>query len=336
MTDEEKKVVPQKRISDKQRFSYIGFEVFPGTPKDLFKSDAEKKKLIEQLHARRSETGAREHCTLMEERVSLVDRLVLTIACVVILAALFLPWYSAYNEVAEEVTEQATTAMTTDSLLTDSTLADSTMLAANPGDSIAMMAVVTGEEGQAAEGTSEVSETPEVAADEGTAGPKMAVTKGDHEDEELIHGYVAKKKVHRDYSKMSGLGSVLALGSVGPMVFSSGGILVLTAFILLIYALGCIGLPLYTLWGLYGTKGNSDERALQLKRITKFNWIPVILFFVAMVLSFLGAEYGFDSTVLYASIGEAYGPGVFLGSLSWGLFISLAAFILLAVKGIEI
>jgi len=154
MADEEKKVVPQKRISDKQRFSYIGFEVFPGTPKDLFKSDAEKKKLIEQLHTRRSETGAREHCTLMEERVSLVDRLVLTIACVVILAALFLPWYSAYNEVAEEVTEQATTAMTTDSLLTDSTLADSTMLAANLGDSIAMMAVVTGEEGQAAEGTS--------------------------------------------------------------------------------------------------------------------------------------------------------------------------------------
>ncbi len=227
----------------------------------------------------------------MEERVSLVDRLVLTIACVVILAALFLLGCSAYNEVAEEVTEQATTAMTTDSLLTDSTLADSTMLAANLGDSIAMMAVVTGEEGQAAEGTSEVSETPEVAADEGTAGPKMAVTKGDHEDEELIHGYVAKKKVHRDYSKMSGLGSVLALGSVGPMVFSSGGILVLTAFILLIYALGCIGLPLYTLWGLYGTKGNSDERALQLKRITKFNWIRGLLLRLVLGIVVLGVVY---------------------------------------------
>jgi hypothetical protein len=336
MADEEKKVVPQERISEKQRFNYIGFEVFPGSPKDLFKSDAEKKKLIEQLHARRGETGVREHCTLMEERVSFVDRLVLTVACVVIVVTLFLPWYSAYNEVVEEVTETATTAMTTDSLMADSALTDSAMLAANVGDSAAMLAALNAGEEQAAEGTTELAETPEVTADEGTAGPETAVAQGDHEDEELIHGYVAKKKVQREYSKLSGVGSVIALGSVGSLVFSSGGILILTAIILLIYTLGCIGLPLYTLWGLYGTKGSTDDKALQLKRIAKLNWIPVVLLFVALVLSFLGAEYGFDPTVLYASIGSAYGPGVFLGSLSWGLLISLAAFIMLAVKGIEI
>ena len=337
MADEEKKVVPQERINEKQRFRYIGFEVFPGTPKDLFKSEAEKEELIKTMQAKRDESGVREHCTLMEERVSLVDRIVLTVACVVILGALFLPWYSAYNEVADEVTEPVTTAQAADSLMSDSLLTDSAMLAAeNMGDSAAMMAAVTGEAEPPVEETSEAIDTPEAVADEGGAGPTAAVAKGDHEDEEIIHGYVAKKKVHREYSKLSGLGSVVALGSVGSLVFSSGGILIITAIILLIYTLGCIGLPIYTLYGLYGTKGNADEKALQLKKIAKFNWIPVILFFVAMVLSFLGAEYGFDPTVLYMSIGEAYGPAIFMGSLSWGLFISLAAFIMLAVKGIEI
>ncbi len=30
-----------KRISDDERLRYIGFEVFPGKPGELFKSDAE-------------------------------------------------------------------------------------------------------------------------------------------------------------------------------------------------------------------------------------------------------------------------------------------------------
>jgi hypothetical protein len=335
MADEEKKVVPSKRINEKQRFKYIGFEVFPGTPKDLFKSDKEKATLIERLHARRSETGVREHCTLMEERVSIIDRLVLTIACVVIIGALFLPWYSAYNEIVDDTTEQVAEPMAADSLLADTAMADSAMLAGSQADSAAMLAAVTDNVDSAAM-TAQAAEAPEIGADQGGETRATAVVQGEHEDEEIIHGYVARKKVHREYDKLSGIGSVLALGSVGSMVFSSGGILVVTALILLVYTLGCIGLPLYTLWGLYGSKGNADEKALQLKRIARFNWIPVILFFVTVALSFLGAEYGFDPTVLYASIGQSYGPGVFLGSLSWGLLISLAAFIMLAVKGIEI
>ena len=45
---------PAGRVSDAQRFRYIGFEVFPGKPKDLFKSDAERQQYIDRDRAARS------------------------------------------------------------------------------------------------------------------------------------------------------------------------------------------------------------------------------------------------------------------------------------------
>ncbi len=83
-------------------------------------------------------------------------------------------------------------------------------------------------------------------------------------------------------------------------------------------------------------KGDADKQALALKKVLKYNWIPVILFSVAFILSFIGAEYGFDSVAVFTSLGASYGPGVFMGTLSYGVVISLGAFILTALKGVEI
>ena len=126
MAEGDKKGPDKNRISDKQRYQFIGFEVFPGKPKDLFKNDAEKQKLVDGVLARRqSEETLRDDCKLLEERVSLGERIVMAVASLAILAALVLPWYSAYMEipaqaeattstVVEDTTAMATTA--TDSL----------------------------------------------------------------------------------------------------------------------------------------------------------------------------------------------------------------------------
>lgn len=344
MTEEKKNNDEKmKRIDEKQRFTYIGFEVFPGKPKDLFKSDAERKKLIDLAEAKRSKGETiRETCTLMEERISFVDRLVLTIACGVVFLALFLPWYSLHNEIIVEV-QAATNEAVADStaLVSDSTalISDSTtMMLALDGvtdsltDSSGQMvaAVVEGDDG-ASDNTSLVAADAAVESNRPEVGRIRKSA-----NEEIIHGYVAKKKIHREFERLSGVGSIFSLGSVGSYLFSSGFILILTTIIFLLYTLACIGLPAYTLYGLYGTKGDADTKALQLKKIVKYNWIPTLLFLLAFMLSFVGSDYGFDPTELFTSIGKDYGPGVFLGSLSWGVFISMGASILLAVKGSEI
>jgi len=312
-----------KPITEAQRFKFIGFEVFPGKPKDLFKSDTEKDKFVNGVLAKREKGETlRDQCTLLEERVSFMDRLVLTIASVVIVAALFVPWYSAYNEIVEEEPVPAVSEET-------AVVTDSAMLAA-AGDTLAM--------GSLADTGSE-SVNPVAAVTEGEAGtdagPAKEVIKTGAA-EEVIHGYVAKRKIHKEYSRVSGIGSLVSLGSVGSYVFSSGGVVILTAIIFILYTLMCIGGPIYTLYGLYGTKGDADQKALKLKKMLRLNWVPLILFMLALVLSFFGAEYGFDSESAFTSLGKAYGPGTFLGILSWGIILSLSAFILTAVKGVEI
>ena len=62
----------------------------------------------------------------------------------------------------------------------------------------------------------------------------------------------------------------------------------------------------------------------------------MLLFICTFILSFIGAEYGFDGESLFTSLGSAYGLGVFFDSLSYGVFVSLGAFGLIALKGVEI
>ncbi len=327
MADEEKKVGSIKRITEKERFSYIGFEVHPGKPKDLFKSDAEKEKLIKSVLEKRAKGEIiREACTLTGERVSFGDRIVMTITCVIIIAALFLPWYSAYNEIIEEVTPVTSNVESTQAVLGDS-LVDSLAIA-GVEDAVAQDGAST----EVIEGDTAVTDAIEGETIAGEIDP----ISNEGTSEEILHSYVAKKKINREYDQLTGIGSIVSLGSVGGMVFSSGFILMLSAALLLVYTILCIGLPAYTMFGLYGGKGTDDEKALFLKKIVKLNWIPVLIFVAALSLSFIGAEYSFDAVSVYQSIGSSYGPGAFLGTLSWGVFVSMAGFVLVAVKGVEI
>lgn len=339
MADKNSDNASGNRISREQRLKFIGFEVFPDPPKELFESESEKDKLIKAAKARRM-TGAtiREDCKLLEQRVSQLDRIVLTIACVAVLAALFLPWYSAYNEFVED-TAQATAEPTVLAIADDSLAALTDAPDSLALDSLLPAAVTTDEPansdtaGQEEEAIAGAKETESVNDAAGVLSSGRIQTT---ENEEIIHGYVTRMKVRREYGNLSGIGAFLALGSVGSKVFSSGAVLMLSAILILLYTLLCLGLPVYTLYGIYGIKGAEDDKALALKRVVRYNWIPVLLFLVIALLSFAGGQYGFDAASLFASLGDSYGPGAFLGILSWGIFVSMAAFILIAVKGLEI
>lgn len=104
MADQDKQTPTRSQISADERFHFIGFEVCPGKPKDLFNSEAEKAKLVDEVVKKRS-TGQilREQCSLLFARVSKLERSVLIAACILALVSLVLPWYSAYNEVEEKV-----------------------------------------------------------------------------------------------------------------------------------------------------------------------------------------------------------------------------------------
>ena len=103
MTEEKKNLAARKRITEKERFSFIGFEVFPKDPKELFDSDAEKEKFLANVRARHEKHDhLRESCTLLEERVSFTDRIAVTVGAVMVFVALFLPWYSVYNEIVDD------------------------------------------------------------------------------------------------------------------------------------------------------------------------------------------------------------------------------------------
>lgn len=327
MAADEKKGQPNKRITEKQRFTYIGFDVFPGKPKDLFKSDAEKNKFVGRVKDKRDKGDLlREDCTLLEERVSMRDKIVMAVACVIIIGSLFVPWYSAYNEIVEEtmVKEEPVVAVVDSALVNDSLtvpdslvgLAEELVLNETVADSATALAAIAG------------------GADDEVAATQSNINA---EGEEVLHSYRAKKKIHKEFTTLSGFAGITSLGDVGSKLFSSGIVLMVTVVLFLVYTLLCLGLPLYTLYGLFGMKGNADQVALQLKKMLRFNWIPLIVFVFALFISFFGATYGFDTgSAELSSIGDSYGVGVFLGTLSYGIFISLAAFVLVAAKGVEI
>jgi hypothetical protein len=268
MADQDKQPAGQRRITEEDRFHYIGFDVFPGKPKDLFTSDAEKAQLVDNVVKRRTRgERLREQCTLMIERISGTERWVLVLASLVILLSLLLPWYSVYKE---RVVESAPT-------VTQSAQADD-------------------------------------------------------QRGEVITAVQVRKKVERQTETFSGIGSFAAIGSM----FSGGFALMLTGVVGLLFTLSAIALPIYMLMTLFKAKTLDDQFALGLKRLLRLNWIPVILFVLAMLLSFMGGDYGSSSASAYANLGTSYGPGAFLSTISYGLAIAVGAFVLLAIKGIEI
>ena len=336
MAKGDNKTTASNRVTDTQRYRYIGFEVFPGKPKDLFKNDAEKQKLIEGVKAKReSDSTLREDCTLLEERVSFGEKIILAVSSVIILAALVLPWYSVYTVVPIAVPAAAVPVAQTPM--------DSTMAAMETVDNAGGAVVVTETQpaagatavaGAVEEAAMEVVEATEpVAADEPSGIMSHA---GERSNEQIITAHTARASTVREYESITGLGSFTTLGTVGSYVFGSGFVLIITGILMLIYALLCVALPVINLYSIFGLKGDPDDVALKLKRTLKLNWLPLILFVVVLTLSFVGADYGFNAEESFASLGASYSVATLLGTLSWGVFVSMAAAVLVAVKGIEI
>lgn len=306
----------QKRISERDRLKFIGFEVFPKEPKELFQSEAERQKLVEEVRARREHHDhLRGDCALLEDRVSGTDRLVLAIASVITILALLLPWYAAYNEIVEEVKPAQAVEEP----------------AATSGSLESAPATIPADTLTASEQTANPAQS-----DTGAAATTKQTTYGSSSGEEIITAVMARKKIHKEYERLSGLGAIFSIGIVGSYVFSSGFALMLTAVLFIVYTILCIGLPIYNLYGIYGLKGDSDSRALKLKKMLRLNWLPLVIFLVGLALSFLGGAYSFSAAEVFTSLGDGYGPWVYLTTLSWGVFISMAGFILCAAKGAEI
>lgn len=320
--------------SSEERFKYIGFDVFPGKAGDIFKSDKEHQSLIQKVMKKfnRSEGEVRDRCTLMEERVSKLERSFLGVAAVLMFAALFLPWFSGHFEITNikqvAITEERVTPVDTNAAGADS-LAGLTDSVNATGTVEAEVAEPAAEETVAAT----AGEEPAVAGEEfGTDTDLAAVTGGNE-----IRGYRTVTEVTHDRRSLTGLGALFAIGSYGSMVFSSGFAVMLTGILLLLYMLCCIGLAGFNLYLIFGVKkSNSDEYALFLKDKLRLNWIPIYIFLAMVLLSLIGSNYGFNSDEMVKQVGDSYSIASFIGLLSAGIYVSLAAFMVAALKGKEI
>jgi hypothetical protein len=254
--------------SSDERFRYVGFDVYPGKIGNLFKSDDERKSLVAKVMSKfnRSEGEVRDHCTLLEERVSKGERMFLTVVSILMVVCLFLPWFSGYYEIVN-----------TKQVPVETGAVDST----------------------------------------GTKPPEMTTV----------------TTVTHDNRSLSGLG---ALGYMG-QAFSGGFALMLSTLLMILYFLSCPVLAVFNLYLLHKVKiPNPDEYVLYLKRMLRYNWIPILLWLAMLLLAFMGASYGFSTKGLVKQVGESYGIGAFIGLCSFGIYLSLGAFLLLALKGKEI
>ncbi len=324
-----------KKFDPDERFRYIGFEVESGKLGEHFKSDAEKESWIKRVLAKREKgSKLREETSFDKPRVASYEKIVLTITSVILIASLFMPWFSGYKEyevkavvaapapVEEVLTDSAGVALTTDSagieLAVDSAVVAVEVLEAETETDV--LATIKGsaeEAGETGDESFEAEMTAPVTDDEGFAS---------------ISGAIKRTEYRKEYYSSSAIGGFGMLG----MVFSSGIILKLTGVLFIIYVLLCLGMAGMTLYALYGVKGDEDTMALKLKDLMKFGWIPLGIWFGCFVLSVFGASYSFDTTDMLKQLGTSYGIGTYLGLLGYGFYISLGCFIMNAVKGVEI
>lgn len=325
-----------KQISRTERLHYIGFDVFPGAGKELFASDAEREKYVSEVQKKRSSGNIiRDACTLLGDRISFGERLVLTAAAILTIGSLFLPWYSVYNEFVEDAVIET-------SLIETQAGADSLALA-GVGDSLnAFPGRIAGAESQpGAASDLAQSETPAART---VANPTAVITANEAEvtgagirgNEEIKTLRQFKVSVRREYSEVRGYESFVKLGSLSSHLFSAGIVIVVSALLMFAYALLCILFPVFIIYNVFMLKGDADDVALKLKKVFSYGWIPVLIFVATMFLSMIGGSYGPTTVGTFESLGDSYGIGVFLGMLSWGALISLVGFVIIAVKGVEI
>lgn len=312
----------KKEFNPDDRFKYIGFDVHQGKIRDFFKSDSEKESWIKRVQEKRKAgSRLRDESSFDQPRVAGYEKIVLTITSLVLVASLFLPWFSGYTE--HEV--EAAPAPAEEVAMADSTMVDSL------ADSLAMAAGETGVDSVSGEMAGTASEA-DMGDEEGN---HMTLDK-DEKGFASITAIRKRKEIRRDHEGFSAIKSMAMFGSVGGAVFSSGFILIITAILIIVYMLLCLGLAGYTIYMLYGQKGDEDVKALKLKKALRINWIPVAIWAFCLIISFFGAAYSFDPTGMIQQIGDHYGIATFLSLLSYGFYISLACFIMNAVKAVEI
>ena len=413
MGDDEKN--NQSRVIPEDRFKYIGFDVFPGKAGNIFKSEEERRSLVERVRAKlsRSQSEVRDGCTLLEVRLSRVEKGFLTAAAVALIVALFIPWFSGYTPISyEEIGKRGDTSFFyvsqhDERLMNKITLAlkekhnRALDMAGRGGErkSAPVQLAAVGATDTAAQastsGTQTEGETEQLADEikvvfidtrnpgelknlddlrrhavayysyngisgrqNFTAGSGAAVDAvnrvlqqstitGTPESipgtgllSETAVPELATKGVVNDMHSISGIGAMLAIGSYGGMVFSSGFALMFSGVLLILYFISCVVLAVLNLYLLYGVKMTStDDYVLYLKRMLRYNWIPVLMWVAIVLLSFVGASYwhGFSpGGENLLQLGKEYGLGAFIGLTSYGMYVTLGAFSILALKGKEI
>ncbi len=315
-----------------ERYKYVGFDVFPGKIGSIFKSDEEHKSLIQKVMNKfnRSEGEVRDRCTLIEERISKLERYFLTLAAVLMIAALFTPWFSGYIEISSTnyvpINEDRPAAVADSSAVAPDSLA-----VTGATDTLAAIADAPVEPATTEPTSDDMASTDEIDATEDTAAA-AAIT-----DAGPPPGFRTVTEVTHDPYSVTGFGALLSIGEYGSLVFSSGIILVLTGVLMIVYFLSCLGLGAYNLYLLFGVKKTDpDKDALFLKNKLKLNWIPVYIWLGMLVLSMIGSGYGFDSEGMVEQVSDSYSIASFIGLSSVGIYLSLAAFLVAALKGKEI
>jgi|GEM_PF-3135481 len=136
---------------------------------------------------------------------------------------------------------------------------------------------------------------------------------------------------------LSGIGAIFSIGNYGGKVFSSGFVLVITGLLFILYFFSCLGLALFDLHILYRVKmPDPDAYVLYLKKMLRYNWLPVWLWLGMFILSFFGASYGFNTKDALKQVGDSYGVSAFIGLSAFGIYIPFCAALLMALKGKEI
>jgi hypothetical protein len=156
-------------------------------------------------------------------------------------------------------------------------------------------------------------------------------------DQSITTSQMSVSGIVNDSYSLSGIGAVFDLGTYLPMVFSGGPILIFTGILMILFYICCPLLAVINLYAMYGLKKNDPDRyVLTLKKWFRLNWIPVLIWLVMFVVSFIGAAYGFDSSGMLKQVGSSYSVVTFIGLSSFGIYLALMAFLISALKGKEI
>jgi len=100
MEDQKPGKKTEERVTEETRYKYIGFDVYPKKPKKFWKSEEERRKLVEGVKKKVSKTAMeeRDHSLVRAAVFTRVDRLVLTVASLILTISLVMPWFSLRGE----------------------------------------------------------------------------------------------------------------------------------------------------------------------------------------------------------------------------------------------